>query len=188
MREWLPSSPDPGAWPERPEWGRALPDDPGCDRTAAITGVILVTGGTRRLTLISAGLLAADVVGAAIVVSALLGRGKVLALGSVGLLVPVTLSWLVTAVLVLLAEGPVTSAFSELRRATGAPVDPSAPWSPLGVRPLTDSEVTWGHVVPLIAAATRQHARARLALSAAVITTAVFLLWMALSLAAATLT
>jgi hypothetical protein len=188
MREWLPSSPDPGAWPESPGRRRALPEERGCDRTAAITRVILVTGDTRRLILISAVLLTADLVGAAIVVSALLGRGRVLALGSVGLLMPVILSWLVTAVLVLLAEGPVSSAFSELRRATGAPVDPSVPWSPLGVRPLADSEVTWDHVVPLIAAATRQHARARLALSAAVFTTAVFLLWMALSLAAATLT
>lgn len=149
--------------------------------------VISVTGDTRRLTHLSAGLLAAVLVGAATVASALLGRGHLLALGAVGLLTPVILSWLVTAVLVLLAERPMTNAFGRLRWATGAPVDPSVPWTPIGVRPLADSEVTWGHVVPLIAAATRQHARARLALSAAVITTAVFLLWMALSLAAATL-
>jgi hypothetical protein len=188
MREWLSSPPEAGAWPEAPGRGRALADDRSCDLTAAITDVISVTGDTRRLIHLSAGLLAAVLVGAATVASALLGRGQVLALGSVGLLMPVILSWLVTAVLVLLAEGPMTSAFSELRRATGAPVDPSAPWTPLGVRPLADSEVTWGHVVPLIAAVTRQHARARLALSAAVITTAVFLLWMALSLAVAALT
>jgi hypothetical protein len=81
----------------------------------------------------------------------------------------------------------MTGAFAQLRRATGAPVDPAAPWRPLGVRPLADSAVTFGHVVPLIAAATRQHARARLAFCAAVITTAVFLLWMVLSLATATL-
>jgi hypothetical protein len=94
----------------------------------------------------------------------------------------------VTAALVLLAEGPVTSAFAELRLKTGAPVDPSAPWSPLGVRPLSDAETTWGFVVPLIAAATRQHARTRLAFGGAVVTTTAFLLWMALSLAAASLT
>jgi hypothetical protein len=48
--------------------------------------------------------------------------------------------------------------------------------------------VTWDFVVPLIAATRRQHARARLALSAAVLTTAAFLLWMMLSLAVAALT
>jgi hypothetical protein len=187
MHERLSSPPEPGTWPEAKGRGHTLAEDRVCDHTAAITDVISATGDTRRLIHLSTGLLAAVLVGAATVASALLGRGQALALGSVGLLMPVILSWLVTAVLVLLAEGPVTSAFGELRRATGAPVDPSAPWSPLGVRPLADSEVTWSHVVPLIAAATRQHARARLALSAAVITTAVFLLWMALSLAAATL-
>jgi hypothetical protein len=187
MREWLSSPPESGAWPETPGRGRALADDRVCDLTTAITDIISVTGDTRRLIHLSAGLLAAVLIGSATVASVLLGRGQVLALGSVGLLIPVILSWLVTAVLVLLAEGPMTSAFGELRRATGAPVGPSAPWTPVGVRPLADSEVTWGHVVPLIAAATRQHARTRLALSAAVITAAVFLLWMALSLAAATL-
>jgi hypothetical protein len=188
MREWLSFPPDPVAWPDAPGRGRALADDRAGDLTAAVTDVISATGDTRRLTCLSAGLLAAVLVGAATVTAALLGRGHPVSLGSVGLLLPVILSWLVTVVLVLIAERPVTGAFAELRRSTGAPVDPSAPWAPLGVRPLADSAVTFGHVVPLIAAATRQHTRARLALSAAVITTAVFLLWMVLSLTAATLT
>lgn len=187
MREWLSLPAEPAAWPETPGSGSARADEATSDLTAAITDVISVTSDTRRLIYLCAGLLAAVLVGAATVASALLGRGHVLALGLVALLTPVILSWLVSAVLVLLAEGPVTSAFAELRRATGAPVDPSAPWSPLGVRPLADPEVTWGHVVPLIAAAARQHGRARLALSSVVITTAIFLLWMALSLAAAAL-
>lgn len=187
MREWLSSSSESGAWPGTPGNDRALVGNRSCDHTPDVADVIAVTGDTRRLIHLSTGLLAAVLVGAATVAAALLSRGQTLTLGSVGLLIPVILSWLVTAVLVLLAEGPVTSALAELRLKTGAPVDPSAPWSPLGVRPLTDSEVTWGYVVPLIAAATHQHARTRLALGAAVITTAVFLFWMAFSLAAATL-
>ena len=55
------------------------------------------------------------------------------------------------------------------------------------MRPLGDAEVSWGHVVPLIGAAVRQHARARLALGAAVVTAAAFALWMTVSLAAVTL-
>jgi hypothetical protein len=188
MREWLSPSPEPGAWPETPGNGRVLTDNRSCDHVPHVTDVIAVAGDTRRLIHFATGLLAAVLVGAAAVASALLSRGQALTLGSVGLLIPVMLSWLVTAALVLLAEGPVTGAFAELRLRTGAPVDPSAPWSPLGVRPLSDAETTWGFVVPLIAAATRRHARTRLALGAAVVTTTAFLLWMVLSLAAAALT
>jgi hypothetical protein len=157
------------------------------DRTAAIAGVITVTGDTRRLSHISAGLLAAVLVGAATMGAALLVRGHPLALGSLGLLAPVLVIWLLAAALVLHSEGPVTSAFAELRRATGAPVNPYAPWVPVGVEPVVDSEVAWDYVVPLIAAARRQHERARLALSVAVLATAAFLLWMVLILAVAAL-
>lgn len=187
MREWLSPSPESGTRPGTPGNGRVLTDNRSCDHVPDVTDVIAVTGDTRRLTHFATGLLAAVLVGAAAVTSALLSRGHALTLGLVGL-IPVLLSWLVTAALVLLAEGPVTSALAELRLRTGAPVDPSAPWLPLGVRPLSDAETTWGYVVPLIAAAARQHARTRLAFGAAVFTTAAFLLWMTLSLAAATLT
>ena len=145
----------------------------------------MVTGDTRRLTYLSVGLLAAVIVGAATVEAALLVREQPLALGVLGLFIPVLVSWLTSAGLVLHSEGPITSAFAELRRATGAPVDPAAPWSPIGMKSLTDSEVTWDCLVSLIARTRRQHEKARLALSAAVLTTAVFLLWTVLSLAAA---
>lgn len=186
MREWL-SSPDPDTWTALPASGPALTGNPPCDHTPAVTEVVSVTSDTRRLMHLSTGLLAAVLVGAATVASALLSRGQALTLGSVGLLIPVIVSWLATAALVLVAEWPVTSALAELRLKTGAPLDPGVPWTPIGVRPLSDSEVTWGHVVPLIAAATRRHTRTRLALGAAVVTTAVFLCWMVISLAAASL-
>jgi hypothetical protein len=188
MQEYRFNQAEPTLWPESPGRGHVLADAQAFDPAAAISDVIAVTGDTRRLTYISAGLLATVLMGAATVGAALLVRGRPLAMGSLGLLVPVLVSWLVTAALVLFSEGPVTSAFAELRHATGAPVDPSAPWAPLGVAPLADPEVTWDCVVPLIAATRRQHARARLALSAAVLTTAAFLLWMTLSLAVAALT
>jgi len=188
MHEYPFTPAEPSTWPEPPGRGRALADAQAFDRTAAVADVIAVTGDTRRLTHISAGLLAAVLVGAASLGAALLVRGEPLNLGSLGLLMPVLMSWLVTAALVLFSAGPVTSAFAELRRATGASIDPSAPWVPLGVEPLADSEVTWNYIVPLIAATRRQHARARLALSVAVLTTGAFLLWMVLSLAMAALT
>jgi hypothetical protein len=156
-------------------------------RTAAVSKVIEVTGDARRLTLCSVGLLAADLIGAAAVVSASLARGYVLALGSVGLLLPAIAGWLVTAALVLLSERPVFYAFDHLRWETGAPVDPAAPWSPLGVLPLADSVFAWDHVAPLIAATTVRQARARRALTSAIITTVGIFFWIALSLAITTI-
>jgi hypothetical protein len=191
MHEYLSSPAQPAIWPVLPALNSPLGPvpaaDPAAARTADITRLISVAGDTRRLGFASAGLLAAVLVGTAAVGSALAARGHVLAVGSVAILLPVAVSWLVTAVLVLTAEHPLTAALGELRHATGASVDPSAPWAPVGVRPLADAEVTWGHVVPLIGAANRQHARARLALGAAVFTTAAFALWMTVSLAAVTL-
>lgn len=186
MQEQRFSPPLPGVWPGLPDQDRRLADIYGCP--AAIADVVSVIGDTRRLILISGGLLAADLIGTGSVVSALLNRGHVLALAFLLLLVPVLLGWLVTAVVVLLAERPVAGALGGLRRATGAPIDLSAPWLPLGVRPLAPSDLDWGHVVPLIAAANCQHARARFALSASILTTAAFILWMSITLAAAMLT
>lgn len=192
MHEWLSSPAEPLTWPELSERGSGDPGlpaaDSSADRVAAIAEVIAVAGDTRRLSYVCAGLLAAVLVGIATVGSALAISGRALALGSVVLLLPVLASWLVTALLVLLSEGPVSRALGQLRHVTGAPVDLSAPWIPVGVDPLPDAEVSWYHVVPLIGAATRQHARARIALSAALLTTVAFLAWMALSLAAIALT
>jgi len=187
MYEWLSSPPEPVSWPGHPGNASLQVDDPLGGYTVAVANVIAVTGDTRRLTHVSAGLLAAVLVGSATVVAALTVRGQPLDIGSVALLVPVILCWLGAATLVLLSEGPMSRALAELRLVTGAPVDPGAPWSPVAVRPLADSKVTWAYVVPLIAAAARQHARVRLALFATVVTTAAFLLWVSLSLAAVTL-
>jgi hypothetical protein len=174
-------------WPGTPRRDQHLASNQANDCATATANVISVIGDTRRLVLISGGLLAGDLVGAGSVSSALLTRGHVVALVSVSLLLPVALSWLVTAVVVILAERPVAGGLGELRRATGAPVDLSAPWVPLGVRPLAALDLDWSHFARLIAAADRQHSRARRALSASVLTTAAFFLWMTVALAAATL-
>lgn len=155
---------------------------------AAIFEIVTVIGDTRRLALISGVLLAADIAGASAAAIALLARHDLAAVGSIGLLAPVALSWLVAALFLLLAEQPLVGALGELRRATGARVDLAAPWQPLGVLPMPASELAWSNVVPLIAAATIQHARAHRALCSAVVTTAVVLLWMGLSLVIAEVT
>jgi hypothetical protein len=187
MHEYLSNQAKPGTWPVPRKQELILADSPAFDR-GAVAEVIAITGDTRRLTHISGVLLGAVLVGAATATAALLVRGQPLAIGTVGLLIPVIVGWLVTAGLVLCSDGPVTSAFSELRRATGAPVDPSAPWAPLGLRPLADVEMTWDYIVPLIAATRRQRERTHRALGAAVLTTAAFLVWMVLSLTMAALT
>jgi hypothetical protein len=194
MDEWLYSPPAAGPWtpaaertvPLGDDLSRGLGGDLACGCGAAVADVIAVIGDTRRLTQVAAGLLAAVLVGAATLGAALVGRGHVLAVGSVALLLPVAVSWLVTAALVLSSEVPVTRALGQLRQVSGAPLDLAAPWTPVGLRPLTDTEGNWGYVVSLIAAATHRHARARIALGGAVVTTAVFLAWMSLALVAVT--
>jgi hypothetical protein len=187
MHEQRISGPAPGVWPTVARRDQQLADDRSDGCPTAVATVISVIGDTRRLTLICGGLLAGDLVGAGSVASALLARGHVLALVSVSLLLPVAVSWLVTAAVVLLSERPMAGALGELRRATGAPVDLSAPWTPLGARELPAADLDWSHYTRLIAAADRQHTRARLALSASVLTTAAFFLWMSVALAAAAL-
>lgn len=183
MYEYLSSAPEPSPWwPGEPRES-APADGQAWSDPAAISEITSAAASTRSLVLVSGGLLAVDIGGAAASVAELLTHRDAIALGSVGLLVPVLLCWLVAAALVVRAESPVADALSGLRWATGARVDPSAPWLPLGTRPDPDSEPEWAQVESVIVAAVVRHARARLALSAAVVTSAGFLLWMALSLA-----
>ncbi|HEX6452654.1 MAG TPA: hypothetical protein VF060_24740 [Trebonia sp.] len=140
---------------------------------------------SRRLFLVSGGLLTADVTGAAVAVSALLSHGHDVALWAAALLLPVILSWFIAALLMALGEQAVASSLGELRRVSGAPVDPSAPWRSMGVTPMADPDIAWEHIVLLIGTATLHHARSRLALRWAIITTVGFFLWLTLSLAIA---
>jgi hypothetical protein len=185
MYEYLATASGPSPWPGLPQEDSAPDDGQRWSYQTVISEVTVAISETRWLVLISGGLLAADIAGASAATAALLGRQDIVTVGSIGLLVPVALAWLAAAGLLLLAERPVVGALGELRRATGACVDPSAPWRPVGVRSLPASALEWSHVVPLIAAATVRHARARLALRVAIATTALLLLWIVLSLAIA---
>lgn len=147
----------------------------------AVTDIISAIGDMRRLMIVSGGMLAADIAGAAVAVPALFRHGDGAGLICSGLLAPVMLSWLIAVLFTILAERPFAVALGDLRCVAGAPVDPSAPWRPLGMRPVADWHIVSEHVVPLIGAATVQHSRARLALAWAAITTVGFMLWVVLS-------
>lgn len=189
MRDHLVSTANFASWPE-PRWDNEEDNEPSPDgqergRAAAAVKITSAMSDGRRLFLISGGLLTADVTGAAVAVSAFLSHGNSLALWAAGLLVPVILSWFIAALLMTLGEQAVAGSLGELRRVTGAPVDLSAPWRSLGVTPMAQSDIAWEHIVLLIGAATLHHARSRLALHWAIITTVGFLLWLTLSLAMA---
>jgi hypothetical protein len=167
---------DEGGGPRVPQ-GRWEP-------AVALAQLISLLSGTRRLILVTGALLAASVVGVAIVSSVLLGRGIGFSLGSVGLLLPVLLTWMASGVLLIQTESPVADVLGEVRRVTGAPVEPSAPWRSLGVRPMGEPDVEWDPV-QFIGIVNFQHSRARLALFWAVIATAGCLAWTVFMLAIA---
>jgi hypothetical protein len=129
---------------------------------AAVSEVTAMLGSTRWCILASGGLLAAGAVGFSIVVATWpVARGEGGGgLCCLGLLAVVMLSWLRAATLLALAERPVASALGELRRRTGAPVDPSVPWVPFGVRRTLLTDLGWEHAWALVAAATLRHTRA----------------------------
>ncbi len=182
MREHCATASGPAPWPGVPREGSAPARGQARSRPAAIAEVTAIAGGTRSLFLTSGGLLAAGVAGAVAVAAELLGRADAVAVVSVGLLIPVALSWLVAAALLLWAQRPVADALGELRWVTGAPVDLSAPCQPLDMQPPPTSDMEWSHIVRLIGAVTVRHGRARLALGWAIVTTAGILAWIVLSL------
>jgi len=122
-------------------------------------------GDTKGSLLTSGGLLAASGLGLAAVAAwpaARWGGVEVALLGPLGLLV--LLGWLRAAVLLALADRPVTDALSLLRWRTGAPADP-------------------GGRHALIAGARLRHERAQRALRWAVIAATAMCLWTVLVIA-----
>lgn len=189
MREHLTLAENRGPEPELPleNHGHNAPDsDPVPDSMATVARITAVMSGSRRLFLFSSGLLTADVAAAAIAMSAFLSHGRGVALGTAGLLAPVMLSWIITATLIIQAEQPVAGALGEIRRATGAPVDLSAPWLALGFAPNADSDIGEEHLVLLIGSAILHYARSRVALLWAVCTSVGLMLWLAIALGIAT--
>jgi hypothetical protein len=186
MREYCAEASAPAPWPGVPLGSPAPVEGQARDLPTSIAEFISAIGDTRWLFLISGALLAADIFGgAAATMAVMLGRHGAVVVGTVGLLIPVALSWLVAAALLLWAERSVADAIGELRWVTGAPLDLAAPPSPRGVDPAPEADLAWSYVVRLIGAVAIRHGRARLALCAAILATAGFFAWAVLSLAIA---
>lgn len=135
-------------------------------------GQLLVAGGL----LIAAGMAVATV---AAWPATRWGGAELTCLGPLGLLV--LICWLRAAVLLALADRPVTDALSLLRWRTGAPIDLIVPWVPSGLDRITRPDA--GGVQVLIAGARLHHERAERALHWAVIAAIAVCLWLVLVIA-----
>jgi hypothetical protein len=154
-------------------------------RPATVTELTAMLGDTKGSLLTSGGLLAAGGLGLAAVAAwpaTRWGGVELALLGPLGLLV--LLGWLRAAVLLALADRPVTDALSLLRWRTGAPIDLLVPWVPSGLDRITGPDPGGLHV--LIAGARLRRERAQRALRWAVIASTAMCLWTMLVIAWAT--
>ena len=103
------------------------------------------------------------------------------------LLAAVLLTWVRAGVLLALAGQPVTSALAELRRHTGAPLQPAAPWVPGGMSRATAFDLSRWHAQSLIAAASLRQARTQLALRWAMLAAGACCVWTAVVFALSSL-
>jgi hypothetical protein len=102
------------------------------------------------------------------------GVGTVICLGLLAVLV---LSVIRTAALMLLAGRPLMDQLGELRRQTGAPVDPTVPWTPVRILPLASPMAVWDRAQHVLAAAHFRNARIHLALGWATVAMIGFCAW-----------
>ncbi|SRR5216683_4656356 len=141
-------------------------------------------GDTRPSVLIAGGVLAAVTVGAAVEVAALPVPLHA-SLGSVfylGILAVVIMSLLRSLALLIVAGRPVVDALGELRRHTGAPVNPAVPWTPVQFEHDESSDLGWDQARALLSAANLRNARVHLALTWAGVTVGFFFAWTFVSL------
>ena len=102
------------------------------------------------------------------------GVGTVVCLG---LLAVLALSVIRTAVLMIVAGRPLMDQLGELRRLTGAPVDPTVPWTPVGRLTATPRAVLQDRARAVLAAAHFRNVRIQLALTWATIAIICFCAW-----------
>jgi hypothetical protein len=102
------------------------------------------------------------------------GVGTVVCLG---LLAVLALSVIRTAVLMIVAGRPLMDQLGELRRLTGAPVDPTVPWTPVGRPSVTPRAVLQDRARAVLAAAHFRNVRIQLALTWATIAIICFCAW-----------
>jgi hypothetical protein len=151
-------------------------------RPATVADLTVLLGDTKGCLLIAGGLLIAAALAVAAVAAwpaARWGGIELGCLGPLGLLV--LFCWLRAAVLLALADRPVTDALSLLRWRTGAPVDLIVPWVPSGLDRITGPDPGGVHV--LVAGARLRHDRTQRALHWAVIAAIAVCLWVVLVIA-----
>ena len=93
------------------------------------------------------------------------------------LLIALTVSMVRTIILMIAAGWPLVDELGELRRRTGAPVDPTAPWTSSGGSAGPFPESGWEHVRAVLAAAHLRSIRIHQALTWAGITVGCFFAW-----------
>ena len=102
------------------------------------------------------------------------GVGTVLCLG---LLAVLALSLIRTAVLMISAGRPLMDQLGELRRQTGAPVDPTVPWTPVRRLHVAARTTVWDRTQAVLAAAHFRNTRIQLALTWATVSIICFCAW-----------
>ena len=99
------------------------------------------------------------------------------------LLIGLAVSMIRTVILMIAAGSPLVDELGELRRRTGAPVDPSAPWTSSGGSAGPFPMSGWEHTRAVLAAAHYRSVRMHQALTWASITVACFFAWTVAALA-----
>jgi len=93
------------------------------------------------------------------------------------MLIVLAVSMIRTAILMIAAGWPLVDELGELRRRTGAPVDPTAPWTSSGGSAGPFPMSGWEHMRAVLAAAHFRSVRIHQALTWASITVACFFAW-----------
>jgi hypothetical protein len=178
-------------WPQTTERGQlgvaTDPGGPGADgREAArqegapelLAEMAALIRDTRPSLVVSGSVAAAVLAGLAIgsVVLPLTGRGPG-AVAALALFAAVALCLLRTLALIVLAGLPLAQSLSQLRVASGAPLDPRAPWASVPVPGTDPRSWTWARAHLLLSQARFRADRIQAATSWALVTAAVFLAW-----------
>jgi hypothetical protein len=157
-------------------------DEPQASAYAVIGEMAGLLRETRGNLLASAGFLGALAIGIALEagVSARALRPGLIGVINIALMCPLFCCWLVAVILVAMVSRPVLNALSEIRWATGAPLDPRAPWltlPPVGAYP---DGWGWTRAHLLLGAARMARYRVQAADTWTCVTAACFLLWTAI--------
>jgi hypothetical protein len=164
-----------GAWPWYGDSDEAMIERP----DEALREMAELLRDTRPGMLVSGVTVAAVTVGVAVEETVLpvnlhAGAGAFLGLVLLGIL---AVSIVRTAVLMRAAGRPLMDELGELRRRTGAPVDPTVPWTPIRKLPLASPAPGWERARAVLAAAHFRNERMQMALTWATVTIISFAAW-----------